>query len=147
MKKFVFAILTLILLSACEEEQKPEDQLKSLSGYWQIERVEFSEDSIKTYKANPLVDYFEFEDFKGYRKKVKPKIDGTYTASEDSERVEAKIEDDSLRLYYHTPYDNWKETVITAGNNKMSILNREGHIYHYKRFTPLLSEEEDEKEK
>lgn len=142
MKKIIFTLLTgIFLLVSCQEKQNPEEQLKSLNGYWQIEKVNVSKDSVINYQINPIVDYFEMDGHKGYRKKVRPKLDGTYTASEDSEKIEAKIENDSLRLYYSTPYDKWKETVLHAGNDKLSLKNEEGKIYHYNRFTPLLSDE------
>lgn len=146
MIKKLIIILVLALSFSCEEKRNVEEQLNSISGYWEIEKVEISQDSARTYTTNPNVDYFEIEDKKGFRKKVKPKLDGTYTVTDDSEKIVAKIEDDSIRLYYSTPYAHWKETVISAGNNKMSIKNKDGMIYHYRRFTPLLSNEDDEKE-
>jgi hypothetical protein len=92
------------------------------------------------------VDFFGIKNKKGIRKKVKPQYDGTYLVTEDAEKVEARIEKDSLNLYYSTPYDTWKETVLRAEEDKLSIINNRGIIYHYKRFVPLLSAL-DEKEK
>ncbi|MFD1095492.1 lipocalin family protein [Salegentibacter chungangensis] len=138
-------LFSLILLTSCSQRD-PEKQLNFISGYWEIESVEVSEDSVKEYKVNPVVDYIEIKDSKGFRKKVKPRLDGTYTTSESTEEIEARIEDDSLRLYYTTPYDSWKETVISAGKDEMSIINRDGMIYRYKKFSPITIAKDEKKE-
>lgn len=142
-KKILFFIFGIVLLGC--QKNNPEEQLKHLSGYWEIDRVEVSEDSVINYKVNATVDYMEFEGNEGFRKKVKPQFDGSYKTSEDKEEISAKIENDSLRLYYKTAFDTWKETVISAEENKYSVLNRDGKIYYYTKFTSLLNEDEEEK--
>lgn len=129
----------LTLLSISCSEQAPEEHLQNLNGYWEVEKVEFPNESIKEFKMSETVDFFGIENKKGIRKKVKPQYDGTYLVTEDAEKVEARIENDSLNLYYSTPYDSWKETVLRAEENELSIINNRGIIYHYKRFVPFLS--------
>lgn len=143
MKNIVLIILLATAITSCKQ-QTPEEKLVHLNGYWEIEKVEFSPDSIKEFRMSENVDYFEIEDGIGFRKKVRPQYDGTYIVTEDAEKVEAKIENDSLNLYYSTPFDSWKETVLHAGEDKMSIRNNRGLIYHYKRFKSLLSELNEE---
>lgn len=143
MKKIVLMILLVSLLTGCEQKT-PEEKLVYLNGYWEIEKVEFSKDSIKEFRMSENVDYFEIKDGIGFRKKVRPQYDGTYIITDDAEKIEAKIENDSLNLYYSTPFDSWKETVIQAGEDNMSIKNKRGLIYHYKRFKSLLSELNEE---
>ncbi len=143
MKNIVLIILLAAVITSCNK-QTAEEKLTNLNGYWEIEKVEFSRDSIKEFRMSENVDYFEIEDGIGFRKKVRPQYDGTYIVTEDEEKIEAKIENDSLNLYYSTPFDSWKETVLKAGEDKMSIKNNRGIIYHYKRFKSLLSELDEE---
>lgn len=143
MKNIVLIILLATAITSCTQ-QSPEEKLINLNGYWEIEKVEFSRDSIKEFRMSENVDYFEIKDGIGFRKKARPQYDGTYIVSEDAEKIEAKIENDSLNLYYSTPFDSWKETVLKAEEDKMSIRNNRGHIYHYKRFKSLLSELNEE---
>lgn len=140
-KKILFLVCGVIALGC--QKNNPEEQLKHLTGYWEIDKVEVSKDSIINYKVNPTVDYIEFDGKNGFRKKLNPRFDGTYITNDDKEEVLAKIEDDSLRLYYKTPYDSWKETVINAEEDKFSIINRDDKIYYYKKFTPLLADENE----
>ncbi len=143
MKKYFGLTIFLFLIFSCSN-QDPEDQLENLNGYWEIESVEFAKDSVKLYRFNENVDFFNFQDQKGVRKKVKPQLDGTYAVTENSENVEAKIENGELHLYYTTPYDSWKETVITAEDDKLSLEADSGIIYHYKRYVPLVNFENEE---
>lgn len=142
-KKILFFLFGIVLLGCAKNN--PEEQLEHLTGYWEIDRVEITEDSVINYKVNATVDYIEFDGEEGFRKKVKPQFDGSYKTSEDIEEISAQIENDSLRLHYKTPFDEWIETVISAEEDKFSVLNRDGKIYHYTKFTSLLDENEEEK--
>lgn len=137
-KKILFFLFGIVLLGC--QKNSPEEQLQHLTGYWEIDRVEVSDDSIINYKVNATVDYMEFEGKEGFRKKVKPQFDGSFKTSESKEQISARIENDSLRLYYKTPFNQWKETVISAEGDKFSVLNQDGKIYYYTKFTSLLNE-------
>jgi hypothetical protein len=137
-KKILFFLLGTVLLGC--QQRSPEQQLKYLTGYWEIDRVEVSKDSVINYKINAVVDYMEFDGNKGFRKKLKPQFDGSFKTSDNKEEIIAKIEDDSLRLYYKTPFDQWRETVISAEEKKFSVINQDGKIYYYTKFTSLLNE-------
>lgn len=142
MKVNMLSLILAFSIISCSR-QAPEEQLEHLTGYWEIDQVEFSKDSIKQYRYNETVDYFELEeDGKGFRKKVRPQFDGSYKVTGDAEKVMAKVENDSLNLYYSTPFNSWKEYVLKAEEDEMSILNPDGIIYHYKRFTPLLEDQQ-----
>lgn len=132
-------ILFLFILAISCKGNDPEEQLRYLDGYWEIKKVELANDSIREYRFNEMVDFFELENGKGFRKKVRPQLDGTYKITSDSETVDAKIEEGNLHLYYTTPYDTWKEKVLRAGEENLSIETEQGIIYHYKRFQPLLN--------
>ncbi|UJH92116.1 hypothetical protein LZ575_05870 [Antarcticibacterium sp. 1MA-6-2] len=138
MKKLLILFVFPLLLLACND-QSPEEQVKNLEGYWEIEQVEFPGDSLRTYKFNETIDYFQVDGKVGFRKKVRPQFDGSYQITDDEEQIELKIEEDELFLYYTTPFTSWKEKVLKAEEDEMELKNEQGLIYHYKRFTPLLN--------
>lgn len=142
MNKFFAVFFAAFVFLSCNTRE-PREQKKFIEGYWEIERVELPGDSVIDYNMNETIDYFEIVDSTGFRKKMRPQIDGSYKTTDDAEEITVRIEDDSLRIYYKTPFDEWKETLIRADDEEMSLLNREGIIYHYKKYTPLFSEDEE----
>lgn len=143
MKKLIL-IISIIATASCSDKD-PQEQIKNLNGYWQIEKVEIEKDSVIEYQLSQLIDYIEITDSTGFRKKLKPKIDGGFiNVSNDSEKVTAKVEDNSLFLYYETPFDEWKEEVLEATEDELVVLNRDDKKYYYQRYKPLLSQDEEE---
>ncbi|WP_010231233.1 hypothetical protein [Gillisia marina] len=138
-------LIFMISLISCNNE--PEDQLKHINGYWGIEKVEFTKDSIRDFKINEIVDYIEIVDSIGFRIKVKPQFDGNYIPAGEPEEIKVKLEDKKVALYYSTPFNKWKEIIVASKENKISLQNERGIIYHYKRYEPLkldLDEKENE---
>lgn len=131
----IFLILIVSTLVVSCKQQSPEEQLKNLSGYWEIKSVEFPNGEEKNYSISTTIDYIQIEDTVGIRKKAQPQLDGTFKVSENTETFTTKIEEDSLHLYYSTPYDNWKETVLYAKDSTLHILNKDKNIYKYKKFS------------
>ena len=129
---------------ACSNSD-PKEQLNNLNGYWQIEKVEIERDSVIEYGLSPYIDYIEVKDSVGFRRKLKPKIDGGFVkAPNEPEKISAKIEGNKLMLYYSTPFDEWKEEVLEANEDELVILNRDDKKYYYQRYKPLLSQDEEE---
>ncbi|MGY5851005.1 lipocalin family protein [Salegentibacter sp. F14] len=141
-KIILYSLIGIVLLSCGSPD--PSEQIQYIEGYWEIDKVELPGDSVREYSINENIDYFQLKDSLGFRKKLQPQFDGSYKTSENAETLRIKIENDSLRLYYKTPFDQWKETLLHADKDKMSILNEDGIIYHYKKFTPLFAEENEE---
>lgn len=138
MKKYTFIILGLILWSC---SQDPHSFIPHLSGYWEIDEVTLADGSKREYTYNDTVDYLSISDsLTGFRKKMKPSFDGTYATSDDAERLQLKIENDSLHIYYTTPFANWKETVLNATEDELLIINDQKVRYLYKRFEPITVE-------
>ena len=134
--KRILLILIIAIITSCSKN--PETLIEHIDGYWEIESVSLSNGSKKEYKVNQTVDYISIGDsLKGFRKKMKPRFDGKYETSKDSEALELKIENDSLNLYYSTGFSNWKETVLTANKSQLKIINQNNDVYLYKRFTPI----------
>lgn len=134
MKNYLW-LFSLLILSC---SKNPETYIKHLEGYWEIQEVTMADGSKKEYQFNETIDYISLNDsLKGFRKKLKPGINDQYFASGDAEAIQLKIEDNSLMIYYTTPYANWKETVLNADSLQLKIINENKNVYLYKRYTPI----------
>ena len=68
---------------------------------------------------------------------MKPNFMGTFETSKDAENFTIKIENDSMNVYYKTPFDTWKETVLLATKNQLKVINKNNAIFLYKRYKPI----------
>ncbi len=135
MKKKSLYILFLVIVSC--SKPNPLDYIQHISGYWEIEKVVLADGTEKLYKFNQNIDFFEVQEFSGIRKKVQPKLDGSFIVTQDIKNFSLEVENDSLRIYYKTPLSNWKETIISAKENEMIIKNETGNIYFYKPYEKI----------
>ena len=134
--KHVLYILGILFLNSCSNN--PETLVEHLDGYWEIEEVTLADGSKKSYTYNDTVDYIEISDsLTGFRIKLKPLFDGSFETSKDSEQFTIKTENDSLNLYYKTPFDTWKETVLLATEDQIKVINKNKAVFLYKRFIPI----------
>lgn len=112
--------------------------LEDINGYWEIEEVRLHNGSGMKYDFNATIDYIKINDsLKGFRKKLKPGINDTYYTSDDAERLIIKSENNSLNIYYSTPYDSWKETILELNSEKLRVINQNKDVYLYKKYTPI----------
>ena len=125
--------LTVFFCISCGK-QDPSIQKTKLAGYWSIESVTSPDGNKRDFSINAIIDYIALTGGKGVRTKVGPKFDGSFTNNGNSETFTLAIEEDSLRLYYITPFDSWKETVVLATDSILKIINRDSKIYTYKKF-------------
>ena len=134
--KYYLVMICAICFFSCSPN--PENYLEHLEGYWEIKEATLANGTKKQYKFNETIDYIKINDsLKGFRKKLKPGINDTYFTSDDAEALVIKMENDSLNIYYSTPYANWKETVIEASSEQLKISNANQDVYIYKRYTPI----------
>ena len=137
--KYLLLILPFLLLNSCA--RNPETSIEYLEGYWEIKEVTLADGSKKEYTYNDTIDYIEVTDSSnGFRMKLKPAFDGTFETSKDSEQFTIKIENDSLNLYYKTPFDSWKETVLLATEDQLKVINKNKAVFLYKKFIPISLE-------
>jgi hypothetical protein len=135
MKRIIYVIWIFTLIS-CNDN--PEAFIQFVDGYWEIEKVILPDGTQRDYSYNESIDYFSISDsLSGFRKKLKPNFEGNFTASKNAESMKLVIENDSLNIYYTTPFDNWKETILYADSEKLKIINSNKNVYLYKRYTPL----------
>ena len=112
--------------------------LPYISGYWEIDEVTLSNGTKKDYNFNDTIDYIEVSDtLSGFRRKLKPNFAGTFETSRDEEYFRIKIENDSLNVYYQTPYAKWKETILHATKDQLQIINENKDLYLYQRYMPI----------
>jgi hypothetical protein len=131
-----FSILIVLILTSCSNN--PETFIPHLNGYWEIESVTLSDGTKRSYKFNGTIDYISISDsLAGFRKKLKPSFDGSFSTSNDAETITLKIENNNLIMYYKTEFSNWKETVLNASESELRIINTNKDVYLYKRYHPL----------
>ncbi len=131
-------LVILIVLTNLSCNKNPETYIKHLNGYWEIEKVILASGEEHSYNYNEFIDYFSVSDSsKGYRKKLRPLLNGTYEASKDAEQFNLKIEHDSLNIYYKTNFSNWKETILRASESELKIINKDKNIYIYKPYKAI----------
>ena len=139
MKRFILSILTLVLFDC---SNPPENLIPFLDGYWEINEVTQPDGSKKIFQFNDTMDFLEFSDsLNGYRRKLKPDINGSFLTSYDAEKFQLKVENDSLNIYYSTPFSNWKETVLMASENELLIINQAKVRYLYKRYQSISNDD------
>jgi hypothetical protein len=132
--KLLIGIIFLFLTSC--SEKVTEQSLIHLNGYWEIKQVSFPHGQDKDYLINPIVDYIHYEGMQGYRKKVKPRIDGTFTVTDDSETFKVRKANEIFWIHYENDLSSWEEQIIELSKNELTLSNKEGLIYFYKRYNP-----------
>lgn len=134
--KYLYITILLFVCFGCSKD--PNSFIPHLNGYWEIQEVTLASGIKKTYSYNDTIDYIEITDsLTGFRTKLKPNLSGTYETSSVKERINIKIENNSLHLLYSTPYSEWKETVLNANKDELLIINTNKDMYIYKRFEPF----------
>ena len=134
--RFVSLFLICLLLTSCEESVSSAN-LPLLEGYWEIEEVIFPDGNSKTYSINTTIDYFEHKEKKGFRKKVQPRLNGTYATSDDAVSFEIMEKNDKFILIYKNELSQWEEEIKSLSNEKLVLASTEGVVYNYKRFEAI----------
>lgn len=114
-----------------------EKDLPLLNGYWEIEEVVFPDGNTKKYGSSTTIDYIEVEGKKGFRKKVYPKLDGSFEVTDDAEFFTLKASEKGFVFDYDTGLSEWQEELVRLSENHFSAVNEEGITYRYKRFEPI----------
>ncbi len=142
MRKCCTILILCLLVAGCTKD--PNVLVPHVSGYWEIQEVTLASGEKKVYQFNQTIDYIIIDSsLNGFRKKLKPGFNNTYTTSKDVETIEARIENDSLNLYYKTLYATWKETVLNADEGNLTIINQNKDVYLYKRYQSLTLDIEE----
>lgn len=137
--KRLLSVLLVLLFWSCSDSSVNKNHLHYLNGYWEISEVEFPNGSIKEYGLNPSIDFIELKDNTGFRKKLKPNLNGTYdTSNHDVEMLTVKPgANEEVLLIYENEFSNWEEKLVQLDSLTFSVVNQEGVTYRYKRFEPI----------
>ena len=136
----LISLLLFFCFLACSEKISVSD-LNHINGYWEIEEVKFPGGESKEYDVNMTIDYFEYNNMKGFRKKVQPTFDGTFNTSSDAESFQINIRDGLYWMSYRNELSSWEEQIIRITKTNMVVKNKEGMSYHYRRFQPINAKE------
>ncbi|WP_226975892.1 hypothetical protein [Zobellia nedashkovskayae] len=146
MMKKIFLMGFIGLFLACSSGISKED-LNKLDGYWEITQVTFPDGNIKEYKVNTSIDYISMDGDEGYRKKMQPRLDGTYRTSDDAEAFVIVGKENDFSINYKTELSEWSEKLVELDDTTFSVLNEEGIRYDYKRFEPISIQKDGEEKK
>jgi hypothetical protein len=135
MGRILYTIVFFLLAGCSTPVSKTE--LENLNGYWEIEKVTFANGETKNYKTNTIIDYIELNNLKGFRKKMQPKFDGSYTTSNYTEFFSIVETDGSFEFQYKTEMSEWEERILRISQNSFSVINEDTLTYTYKRFQPI----------
>ncbi len=135
MGRILYTIAFFLLVGCSTSVSKTE--LENLNGYWEIEKVTFANGETKNYKINTIIDYIELKNLKGFRKKMQPKFDGSYTTSNNTEFFSIVETDGSFEFQYKTEMSEWEERILRVSQNSFSVINEDTLTYTYKRFQPI----------
>jgi len=130
------------MLLGCTENVT-EKNLPKLNGYWEIAKVVFPDGNTKDYSVNPLVDYVQLEGYQGFRKKVKPKFDGTYDTSNDAEPFRIVETKGRFYMVYENTLDKWSEELLNLDDHSFSVVNEDGIRYDYRKFEPISVQKDE----
>ena len=128
--KSIRLLFFILLILSCNEK----DNIGNLSGYWEIESVTLNGQNVKKFPFSNTIDYFEFDDsYEGFRKKVKPRIDGSFDITMHQIKFRIEKNNGNFSLIYGKG-DNFVEYITEIDSNNLIIKNKDGYLYKYKRF-------------
>lgn len=133
--RYISLLFVFVMMQSCTTVS--EKKLPLLNGYWEIERVEFPNGGEKEYRMSSTVDYIKLDGLKGFRKKVVPRFDGNFETSDDAEPFQIEVVEDEYTLSYVNNLSEWQETLIALSEDRFTVANADGIVYHYKRFEPI----------
>ena len=133
------ALIFFIVLNNCKSEVST--CIPFIEGYWEIVSVTKNQEEVKTYKMSGTVDYFKLNpDLSGYRKKVIPRVDGTFEMSQHKSEFTLSIEGDILWITYANNDVTYREEITRANNSSLILSNSDGFVYTYKPYEHLIFE-------
>ena len=109
--------------------------LDLINGYWEIVSVSKNNEFFKEYPFSNAVDFFIIDSLNnGYRKKIKPKINGSFEITLHEIPISITNNNNSYEINYYSAGNQYIETINKLDQNRLIIKNSEGIIFSYKRF-------------
>lgn len=129
--KFISLIIFSCIIYSCDQV----NNINYLNGYWEINSVTYRGKELKDYPFSNTIDYFEINDNQGFRKKVKPRIDGNFDITMHQINFELILKEKNKIIKYGKGI-NFKEKILILDSLNLHLENEEGYIYRYKKFIP-----------
>lgn len=130
-KLILFHITVSLIIFSCKKQNY---NINFINGYWEIVSVSKNNMNIKKYPFSNSVDYFEItNDLSGFRKKVKPKIDGDFNITLHQINFEIQKNKNEILLIYGKG-KNFIEKILSLDSLNLKLENNEGYIFEYKKF-------------
>ncbi len=135
-KHITYLLYALIFTVTISCSEQPE--IRSLEGYWEIEKVDLPGGNSRDYTISTTLDHYTLEtDSTGYKSKVSPRLDGTFLTSGHREFFKIESGEDQLLLHYRDALTPYTEKVIRLKDEQLILVNERDMIYIYKRFKKL----------
>ena len=124
-------IILFFFIISCDKQIN----LDLINGYWEIVSVSKNNEFIKEYPFSNAVDFFIIDSLNnGYRKKIKPKINGSFEITLHEIPISIKNSNNFYEIKYYSTGNQYVETISKLDQNRLVIKNSEGIIFSYKRF-------------
>jgi len=68
---------------------------------------------------------------------MQPTFNGSYKTTNDAESFIIFINESIFEIYYKNNLSERKERILKLSKNQYSVVNEEGVIYNYKKYTPI----------
>ena len=129
-----YPLLCLLLIS-CTPDVKLAD-LDRLNGYWRIDKAVSPSGEEKQYKSTVDVDFFELNDQKGIRKKLKPLFNKQFNSSNDFVPFHIAFQEKKCIITYNKQNQSWQEEITTLTADKLKLKDARGVVFHYVKYQP-----------
>ncbi len=124
-------IILFFFIISCDKQIN----LDLINGYWEIVSVSKNNEFIKEYPFNNAVDFFIIDSLNnGYRKKIKPKINGSFEITLHEIPISIKNSNNFYEIKYYSTGNQYTETISKLDQNRLVLKNSQGIIFSYKRF-------------
>ncbi len=114
-----------------------EKNLHLINGYWEIKAVILASGKKIEYGANTMVDYWVVKDKKGFKKKVSPKLNGSYVTSDDAIPFRVTNTKEGFYLNFKNGDTAWREKLLALEPDTFTVEDAEKNMYLYQRYQAL----------
>lgn len=133
-------LLSLFFVFTACADKISSSELHHLNGYWEIQKVVLPNGDTKEYDLNTTIDFIILEGKEGYRKKVQPRLDGTFITSDDAVSFRLINVNSTFKLLYSNDLSEWEEQIIDISDKILTVVSEENIRYYYIRYQPIVGE-------
>ena len=131
MKPYFYILFTVFI--NCSDNIS-ENDIQKLNGYWEINKVESIDEKVTEFKINSTIDFYYVDKTnQGYRKKTSIDFSGTYKTNKIKDQIIIENKNGQYIIKTKTPFDNWEDTIIKLTNESLTLKNKSGAMFYYKK--------------